>query len=88
MPASPPPRPPEFPQSLPVPWVTLGAGHSMTSEYLGGLIVASRHKGQVGFGKVQIYRDSLGDLGCNRPVMLCDTRARSRWQMAIEDRTL
>lgn len=49
------------------------------------LIVVFRHKGQVGFGTVQIHRYSLGDLGSNLPVMLCDTRARSRWPMAIKD---
>lgn len=52
------------------------------------LIVVFRHKGQVGFGKAQIPRDSLGDLGCYLQVMLCDTRARSRWLMAIKDREL
>lgn len=51
------------------------------------LIIAFRRKGQTGFGKVQFHRDSLGDLGCNLPVM-CDTRARSRWLVAIKDRTL
>lgn len=60
----------------------------MTVAVFGLTVTTFIHKGQVGFGKVQIPRDDLGDLGRSLLVTLCDPRARSRWLMAGKDRDL